>query len=367
MPPERRRLLPLLLLLALACKAPAPAAEEEASAPRPRVRVEQVKRGPVERTLRLPGALAPAPGRDVRLGALVAGRLARLDVAEGERVRAGQLLGVIEAGPSRDELQQAEAGLHEAGAAAEAAQAKRERTEALLARGIAARQDAEAARTDEATATAALRRARAEVDLARRKLARSELRAPFDGVVLSVSVAQGEAVEGNGSPVLEVAAVDPLELRALLPPEQAALLRVGMPATLRAGSPEAQAEAQAPLGAQVVAVSPAADAASGHVLVRVRAANPAGALRPGLLGEALVRVGSEPDALSVPSSALLPSEDGGAALALVQEGKAHRVPVAVRFEQGGRAVVQGDVADGASVIVEGGYSLPEGSEVEVLK
>lgn len=355
------------LLLALAvlagvalgggCK---PAASEEKTPILPRVRVVTAEPSPIARTLRLTGVFTAPPGRDVKLGPLVPGRLTSLHVAEGDRVRAGQVLGEVETGPASDELQQAEATEREATAAVQAAEARRARTDVLVERGVAARQDAEQEHSAEAAAQAAAQRARAAVELARRKVRRSELTAPFDGVVAAVFIRQGEAVDGTGQPVVELAATDPLELRAWASPSQAATLHTGLRASL---SPEGSE----PPSGEVSMVSPTLDAQSGNVLVRLRFPNPQGALRLGALGHAWVLTGQEERALRVPTSALLPQEDGGVALSLVQEGKVHPLPVELLSEEGTRAVVRAALDGGESIISEGGYSLPEGSTVEVLR
>ncbi|MFL5344043.1 MAG: efflux RND transporter periplasmic adaptor subunit [Hyalangium sp.] len=342
----------------VACKQAPPAEEAQ---PHPRVRVAQAQPGPAALSVTVAGVLAAPPGRDVKLAPLVPGRLARLLVTEGDSVRADQVLGEVETGPVTDELQQAEATARESEAAVQAAESKRTRTEVLVEHGVAAREEAEQARSAEAAARAALQRAQAALDQAHRKVRHSELKAPFNGVVTAVFIRQGETVDGAGQPVLQVAAIDPLELRAFVAPAQAAQLRPGMRATLIV-----QGLSDAPAG-EVIKVSPAIDAQSGNILVRVGFANPAAQLRIGSLGRARIITGEEKGAVTVPASALLPQEDGGLGVALVQEGKVHSLPVTVRSEEAGQAVVQGELKGGEALIVEGGYSLPDGAEVEVVR
>ncbi|WP_224364140.1 efflux RND transporter periplasmic adaptor subunit [Hyalangium versicolor] len=347
-----------LCLAATACKPPPP---EEKPLPQPRVRVTQVRWGPAARALHVTGVLAAPPGHDVKVGSLVPGQLTLISVAEGDRVRAGQVLGEVETGPVTDELQQAEATAKEAAAAARAAEARRARTELLVERGVAARQDAEQDRSAETAAVAAEQRARSAVELAQRKARHAELKAPFDGLVTAVFFRQGEAVDGNGQPVVQVTATDPLELRAFVTQDEAARLRAGQSAAVSVqGLPE-------PRTAQVVSVSPAVDAQNGNVLVRIRVPNPEGALRLSGVAQARIVTGEESPAAQVPSSALVPAEDGGLGVALVEEDKVHTVPVTVLSEEAGQAVVQGELKGGESVIVEGGYSLPEGTSVEVTR
>jgi membrane fusion protein (multidrug efflux system) len=122
-----------------------------------------------------------------------------------------------------------------------------------------------------------------------------------------------------------------------------------------------------PRDGEVVMVSPAIDAQSGNVLVRIRFPNPSGELRLGGIGRAHIVTGEVGAAARLPVSALLPQEDGGLGVALVEEGRVRGVPVVVLSEDGQQAVIQGALKSGETVIVEGGYSLPEGAEVEVVR
>ncbi len=168
-------------------------------------------------------------------------------------------------------------------------------------------------------------------------------------------------MDGNGQPVLEVAATDPVELRAAVPPGDASMLRAGMPATLRVEGTAVQRDAT------VFAIAPAADAATGNILVRVRAGNSDRALKLGVLARAVVLVAHHETAVSVPSSALVPGADGGLAVALVKDGVANSIPVSLAFTTDSRTVVSSGLDGGEEVISEGGYALPDGSKVEVLK
>jgi len=326
----------------------------------PRVRVERAQRGGVDEVVSLTGLLAAAPGRDVKLGALVPGRLARVNVTEGDAIQSGEVLAEIEAGPTSDELVQAEATALEAEAAEQAAGAKWKRTEELLHQGAASAQDAEQSRAAAVSAKSTSARAKAAVGLARRRLTRATIKAPFDGIVVAVLVRGGESVDGNGQPVLEVAATDPVELRAAATPKDVIKFRTGMPARIKLEGLPVEKE-----GA-VFAIAPAADVATGNVLVRVRAANPDHALKLGALARATIVVAHHDDAVSVPTSALVPGPDGGLAVTLLKDGAAVSEPVSVSFTIDGRAVVSG-LDGGEEVIAEGGYSLPDGAKVEVVK
>src|SRR3989442_1402876 len=68
------------------------------------VTLTQITRADVSQILNLTGTIAALPNRDVRVSSLVPGRVAEMKVAEGDRVRAGQLVAQIDDRPIRDQL-----------------------------------------------------------------------------------------------------------------------------------------------------------------------------------------------------------------------------------------------------------------------
>src|SRR5208282_2259322 len=131
----------------------------------------------------LTGTAAALPNQDVRVSALVSGRIAGLTVAEGDTVKVGQILAKLDDRSYRDQLKQAEAAVQQAKANLDNANLSRARNEDLFQRGIVARKDLEDARTQESVANATLQQAEASVELARLQVARSEIASPINGVV----------------------------------------------------------------------------------------------------------------------------------------------------------------------------------------
>jgi len=116
-----------------------------------------------------------APYR-VDIGSQIVGKVAAVAAAEGQVVKAGQVLISLEAGEAR-------AGVKEA--------------EAAVAQAEAARKELEAAdpfSSDIAAATAAVAKARTELQTARARLAHTTITSPWDGTLISCNVARGEMV-----------------------------------------------------------------------------------------------------------------------------------------------------------------------------
>jgi RND family efflux transporter MFP subunit len=343
----------LLFLAAVACRK----ADEPEKPTALAVQVVKASRGDVSEIVEVSGELSALPGMDVKLGPLVAGRLGAVLVGEGDAVRQGQVLARLDATPLRDALSQAQAQEAQARAQERNAAAKLGRAEQALKAGVAAAQEVEDDRLALAQAEGALKSAQAALSTARNQLGRSELRAPFDGVVAHLFAAAGEPLDAN-KPVVEVARISPLELRAPIAPALAARVRPGQPASLHV-----DALAARDFPAQVVAISPTIDAATGAALVRLRADNPDGALRIGSFARAQIAVDLRRGALRVPEQALLSGPDG-AAVEVVQEGKAKRTPVKVEAKDGRFAAIGEGLAEGAEVIVQGNYALPDGTPVQ---
>ncbi len=331
---------------------------EQPEPPQPLVvDVVTADRGDVSDAVEVAGELSALPGMDVKLGPLVAGRLAAVLSGEGDAVREGQVLARLDQTPLRDALAQAEAQLAQARAQDRNARSKLARAEQALQAGVAAAQEVEDDRLALSQAGAALKTAQAAVSTARNQLGRSELRAPFAGVVAHVFAAAGEALDAN-KPVIEVARISPLELRAPLAPRLAVRVHPGQPASFHVDALPGRT-----FPAQVVAVSPTLDPTTGAALVRVRAGNGDGALRIGSFARGEIFVEVQRGVVRVPVQALLGGE-GGPAVEVVENGKAKRTPVQIAAQDGRYAAIAEGLQEGAEVIVQGNYALPDGTPVK---
>jgi membrane fusion protein (multidrug efflux system) len=323
------------------------------------VRVQPVARGDVPDTVEVAGTLEPLPGLDVKLAPVVAGRLSQILTAEGEHVRAGQVLARLDPLPLRDSVAQAEAQLGQAEAQESNASTKYERARQAFTAGVASGQEVDDARLQLESARAAVRTARAALSTARNQLARSELRAPFDGVVAKVSAAPGEPVDAS-KPVVEVADTDVLELRAPVASRDAMRLRQGQPATVVVDAAPDQKFA-----GTVLAVAPAVDPATGAALVRIRVPNSSGILKANSVAHARVIVDVHRGTLLVPREAIVGGAEGPG-IEIVQDGKARRAPVKLGYQDGEIVELLAGVQEGQPVIVQGAYALPDDTPVEPL-
>lgn len=140
----------------------------------------------------------------------VPGRLDQLSLDVGQPVSEGDVLARLDQASFLTQLNNAESAALQTQTALSEAQGTLARQTELLARGAVTRVSVEAAQTDVESLQAQLAQAQAGVDAARQDLARTELRAPFEGVISSVDVAAFATV-GAGLPITSLYSTDTLE------------------------------------------------------------------------------------------------------------------------------------------------------------
>jgi RND family efflux transporter MFP subunit len=325
------------------------------------VTVAKVLRAPIAQELLVSGNLASLPNRDAKVAALVPGRISRVLVIEGNQVNAGQLLAELENGPLRDQERQAEAAVAQARANFENAKNSAQRNERLLQRGIAAQKEVEDARTQLAVSEATLKQAEAALSTAKTQVSRSEISAPFEGTVVHRFLGAGEQVDGTAAqPIVEVAALHPLELMGVVPAFRINEIRVG-----EAFSFQSKALPGVDLSAAVVGVLPAIDPATNNGTVRIRIQNPKHQLKLGEYLSIELPLKQSGARLVVPRQAVYPDESGAPHVYKVQGDEAVSMPVQVGIQTSDKAEIISGVQEGDTVIVDGGYGLPEKSKVRV--
>ena len=334
----------------------APADEAIASEPVPTIAAEvaTVTRRDLTERLLVRGAVVALPNQDVKVAALVAGRVERVSVAEGDTVRAGQVVAVVDPRPLEDQKRQAAATLAQARAALDNATSNLGRTERLLARGIAAGKELEDARAQQATSAAAVEQAEAGLATAERQLARTQVASPIAGAVVKRLVSVGEQVDGTAAqPIVEIANVDRVEVAASVPAGHLGAVRAGQAAIVTSESAAGRT-----FTGQVVAIAPAVDPATNAAIARVRLANPDHALRVGAYAEVHLALREKRAALTVPAGALQRGE-AGTFVYVVSGEQATRTAVQVGIETPDGIELLSGVEEGQQVLASAVHGLGE--------
>lgn len=272
---------------------------------------------------RLTGRVEPAVDARAAVAATVGGRVERVMMAPGSRVRAGQTLVMLTSGEAASLRASADA----AAANAEAARLAFQRDEALVARGVVARQELEASRAHSLAADAAARAADAQLAAAGSPdhEGRVAVTSPITGVVGAVHVTPGGFIASGGI-VADISDPTRTELVFVTPPALAAQVTPGT--RLDVTGPSGSFEAT------VVGVAADARESSGAAIIRARSLS--GILPPsGSPVAGTVVTGAPGDGMTVPADALQ-TVNGQAVIFVATADGFRATPVLAGHRAGGR-------------------------------
>jgi RND family efflux transporter MFP subunit len=321
------------------------AAEEEAVAAVVGARTTVVAARPFTETVSMIGTVVARAGHLAAVGVPSQGRITQVLVATGQRVSAGQPLVVLD--PSVFA-----AARQSAAAAVSAAERSAERTQRLVAEGIAPRKDAE-------QAAAELARTRADLVGAERQAQLATVRAPISGVVTRVNATLGGTAD-PAQPLVEIADPSALDVVLNATPADAGRVRAGAKVTLSAGQ-RANGE---PLGiGTVVDVGAAIDSLTRSVPVRVRVPSARRPLRIGETVFAEIAARTVPNALVVPAEALVPEGDGYKVFVVDAQSVAHATTVTVGARTDSLVEITRGLTAGQRVVTYGAYGVQDSAKV----
>lgn len=222
-----------------------------------------------------------------------------------------------------------------------------------------------------AEAEARIQTAEGAVEFSRAHLEFHTIRAPIDGVLDSLTCHPGQTIS-IGTPVGEVVDSRHVYASVWLPPRSVQAVRPGQVARVRPADDEAPGAdprgGEAPvLSGRVDFVGRVADPQTGNIPVRVLVENAEGRLTVGESIRVAIEREQREGVLQVPADAVLDLGEGPL-IEVVREGKAVVLHPRVGAARGGWvAVWDTDLKEGEPVIVEGGYSLPEGTPVKLAR
>lgn len=246
----------------------------------------------------------------------VQGQIVQIAAETGDTVRAGQLLARIDAADQRQRVEQAEAALRmaqatvgERRAGRDVARATDERTEALFKENLIAAQQRDTVRAERLSAEAQVRvaeaaveQARANVGVARAELAKTEIRAPFSGVVGKRHLDLG-AFATTSAPVFSLVDVSTIKTTIALTEKDAVRVRPGQRAVV-----SSEAFPGTEFAGRVARIASVFDPNTNTTEAEVEIDNPGYRLKPGMFANVAVTFRTEPTALLVPKAALVEDE-----------------------------------------------------------
>jgi HlyD family secretion protein len=285
-----------------------------------------------------------------------AGRVAAVYVEAGDHVKRGQILARIDTAVLVPQVANLQASLDLARAEAELAAAEYRRAVAVGKSGALSTEETERRRSSSVTADAKVKVAAAQLAEAHARLARAEVRAPADGVILTRTVEVGQTVSPAGSALFRLAEGDEVELRGDVAETDLPLLKTGQAVDVRlTGNGSVYAGRVRLLGAVI-------DPQTRLGMIRVSLA-PDPNLRPGAFARAEVTV-SNAQRIVLPQTAVLTDEKGSYVLVVNSQDKIERRPVHVSGMVENGVTIADGVTAADRVVATAGAFLQVGETVK---
>ena len=322
--------------------------------------------------------------RKAAIASKATGRLEWLGVAEGSRVKAGEVIARIDSRDVRAQAQSADAGVNAANALVEQArvelanaQTELKRNQDLVAKGFITQSalDTAKARVDRGVAVLASAEANASAAVANARNAAvtvdyTEIRAPFDGVILSKSANVGDmvtpfssATDSKGA-VVTMADMTTLEVEADVSEASLSKVKAGDPAEITLDAlPDARFKGR------ISRMVPTVDRAKATVMTKVRfdaidqRVLPEMSAKVSFLSQEVTLEQQKP-LLAVNPEAIA-QRDGRTVVYVVKDGVATEIAVTPGIKIGDVTAIAGNVRSGDKVVLRPAADLKSGAAVTV--
>jgi membrane fusion protein (multidrug efflux system) len=275
----------------------------------------------------------------------VAGRISAILFKEGQHVARGMTLIRLDPAINQAEVQQARANL-------KLAKSKYDRAVDLAQRNFISGQAKDEAENN-------LRVAEAAVALVEARLAKTEIKAPFAGVIGLRVVSLGDYVK-EGADVVNLESIDPLKVDFRVPEIYMRQVQVGQTLTVTLDALPGKT-----FDGKVLAVNPLVDAAGRAVVIRAVVGNQDTSLRPGMFARVRLITRDEKEALTIPEQAIVPQGDEQYVFRVV-DGKVARVKVEIGQRRDGKVEITKGLGANDVVVTAGQLKLRDGMPVTIL-
>jgi RND family efflux transporter MFP subunit len=352
----------LLLILAVGCgKAPESeaggesAAQEVEAARAVPVVVQQVR--PSRFTVTLSPGGSTEAWREVDMAAQVGGTVLRVPHEMGDIVKKGDLLIEIDSRLYSAGVQQAKAGLLAAEGTHKQAQRNLERSRSLKENERISDVEFEAVKLGALQAESGMLAARAALDLASKSLEDCEIRSPFNGRVAMLIPEVGEQV-APGMPLAAVVDLSSVLIRTSISERDAVRINKGMPVDVFI--PALQ---DLRFEGEVHSLGVRSDMMTRSFPLEIRVPNADGKLLSGMSARSSIRLEDRSGAIVIPAGAVV-EQYGEPIVFTMQEGVARRQNISLGMREGDRVEVLEGLEAGEDLIVQGQWSVKDGTAVE---
>jgi membrane fusion protein, multidrug efflux system len=283
------------------------------------------------------------PDEQVDLSFETSGKIVNINFEEGRFVKKGDLLAKI-----NDQHLQAQ--LLKLQAQKKLSEEREFRQRSLLSRDAISQESYDQAVTE-------LQTLDADIMLVQARIAETELRAPFDGIIGLRNLSEGSFANPSSS-IARLVKVNPLKIEFSVPERYSGGIKPGFPIRFMLdGNPDT-------LRASVYAVDPKVDIRTRNITVRALFPNTTQVIKPGRFVAITLELSETNDALAIPSEALIPEMEGDKVF-VYRSGKANSVSVSTGMRTADKIQITHGLNPGDTVLTTGVMQLREGMNVVI--
>ena len=304
--------------------------------------VVEARRQPVAETLSLPATVTA--NETVEIKPETDGIIQEIRFAEGERVKKGDPLVLLDETKFAAAVAEAEANL-------KLSQANHERAKQLFGDKLISQQD-----YDQTAASFAVNLA--DLDLKRRQLKDARVMAPFSGIVGARQISPGQVVS-RMTTLTWLVDLDTVKVEVKVPEKYLRQLRIGQPLGFTvAAFPDEK------FRGEVYFISPQIDESTRTALVKARIPNREAKLRGGMFASLDLTLQLREAAIVIPEPALMSNGDNFSVFVVDAGNVAQLRPIEVGYRLAGRAEIVKGLDAGEKVVIEGVQKLRPGAPVK---
>jgi HlyD family secretion protein len=284
------------------------------------------------------------------------GRVTAVYVEAGDHVKQGQVLAHLNNSVLEPQVTNLEAALDQARAEADLAQAEYQRAQAVGSSGALSAEETQRRKSSAVTAASHVKVAVAQLEEAKARLARADVRAPAEGIILTRSVEVGQTAMAGGEALFRLSKDGETELRGNVAEQDLPLLKVGQTVDVRlTGTAKIYQGRIRLLGA---VIDPATRLGTAKVSL-----TPDPNLRPGAFARAEVTVSNAERAV-LPQTAVLSDDKGSYVLVVNAQGKVERKSVRVTGMVPSGVTIAEGINPKDQIVTSAGAFLQEGETVK---